>query len=309
MSTNTSNSQQEANLLEEDNDARSAEEFNNAILLESHEQDTGTHHDSPPKYEGQLHDELDIIPEEEEEPQMNKQIDPADQDTLVFTSKVSDEEPFNTAIDNTSDDPTIIMGKPVTTAFISDQVRIPTEKVDCLKVTSQLQEFLNHFPPKSVEKAFEQIYQTLQVLDKYLMDNPQQHQYCMSPDSEYITLISYTTNLEINLCNFPAVWAVLSILLDTKSNNLQYVQNLQQVVNNYYETCTMETLSQLEQQVSKILNVMYDSVTKQNFDRVSDDVDRVSGAVDNDFDKIDTESIKMPYDNVNDITTGTMKYE
>ena len=54
---------------------------------------------------------------------------------------------------------------------------------------------------------------------------------------------------------------------------------------------------------------MYDSVTKQNFDRVSDDVDRVSGAVDNDFDKIDTDSIKMPYDNDNNITTGSMKYE
>ena len=47
---------------------------------------------------------------------------------------------------------------------------------------------------------------------------------------------------------------------------------------------------------------MYDSATKQNFDRVS-------GAVDNDFDKIDTDSIKMPYDNVNNITTCSMKYE
>ena len=242
MSTNTSNSQQEANFLEEDDDAGSAEGFNNPILPESHKQDTSAHHDSPPEYKGQLHDELDTIPEEEE-PQMNEQIDPADQDTLVFTSKESDEEPFNTAIDNTSDDSTIVMGKPVTTAFISDQVHIPTEKVGYLQVTSQLQEFLNHFPPKSAEKAFEQIYQILQVLDKYLMENPQQHQYCMSPDSEYITLISYTTNLKINLCNFPAVWAVLSILLDTKSNDLQYVQNLQQVVNNYYETCTMETMS------------------------------------------------------------------
>ena len=54
---------------------------------------------------------------------------------------------------------------------------------------------------------------------------------------------------------------------------------------------------------------MYDSVTKQNFDRVSDEVDRVSGAVDNDFDKIDTDNIQMPYDNDNDTTTGNMKYE
>ena len=201
------------------------------------------------------------------------------------------------------------MGKPVTTAFISDQVRIPTVKVGCLQVTSQLQEFLNHFPPKSVEKAFEQIYKILQVLDKYLIDNLQQHQYCMSPYSEYITLISYATKLEIDLCNFPAIWVVLSILLDTKSNDLQYVQNLQQVVNNYCNTHTTEAMRRLEQQASEISEVMYDSVTKQNFDGVSDDVDRVSGAVDNDFDKNNTDSIKMPYDSVNDITTCAMNYE
>ena len=141
MPANTSKSQQEANFLEEDDDAGSAEEVNNPITPESHQQDTGTHHNSPSECKGQLHDELDTIPEEEEEPQMNEQPDPADQDTLVFTSEESKEEPFNTAIDNTSDDSTIVMGKPVTTAFIADQVHIPTEKVGCLQVTSQLQEF------------------------------------------------------------------------------------------------------------------------------------------------------------------------
>ena len=151
------------------------------------------------------------------------------------------------------------------------------------------------------------IYEKLQVLDKYLVDNPKQHQYCISPDSEYITLILYATKLEIDLCNFPAIWLVLSILLDTKSKDLQYVQNLQQVVDDYYNTHTIEAMTQLEQQASKILDVMYDSVTKQNFDSISDDVDRVSDAVDNNFDKIDTGSIKLTYDNANDITIGSMK--
>ena len=245
MSTNKSNSQQEANFVDEDNDTSSDEEANNPITLESHEQDTSAHYDSPPEHKSQPHDELDTIQEEEEEPQMKEQPDPADADTLVFTSKESEEEPFNTAIDNTSDDPTIVMGKPVTTAFISDQVRIPTEKVGCLQVTSQLQEFLNHFPPELIEKAFEQIYQILQVLEKYLINNLQQHQYCISPDCEYISLISYAIKLEINLCNFLAIWAVLSILLDTKSNDLQYVQNLQQVVNNYYDTHPREAMRRL----------------------------------------------------------------
>ena len=63
---------------------------------------------------------------------MEVQPDPTDQDTLVFTSDESEEEPFNTAINTTSDDSTIVMGKPVTTAFISDQVQIPTENIGCL---------------------------------------------------------------------------------------------------------------------------------------------------------------------------------
>ena len=141
----------------------------------------------------------------------------------MLESEESEEEPFNTTIDTTSDDSAITMGKPVTTAFIPDQVQIPTEKVGFLQITSQLQEFLDQYPPKSTEKAFEHIYQILQVLDKYLVDDPKQHQHCMSPDSEYITLITDATTLKIYLCNFPAIWAVLSILLDAKSNDLQYV--------------------------------------------------------------------------------------
>ena len=147
------------------------------------------------------------------------------------------------------------------------------------------------------------------MLDAYLIDNPQQHQYCMSPDSKYISLITYATKLEIDLCNFPAIWAVLSILLDTKSNELQYVKTLQQVVNDYYEKCPMDIMRRLEQQTAEILDIMYDSVTNQNFDRVSDDVDGISGAVDNDSDKIDTDYIQMAYDNDNDNATGQMKGE
>ena len=54
---------------------------------------------------------------------------------------------------------------------------------------------------------------------------------------------------------------------------------------------------------------MYDSVTNQNFDRVSGDVDSISGVVDNDSDMIDTDYIQMPYDNDNDNATGQMKSE
>ena len=101
----------------------------------------------------------------------------------------------------------------------------------------------------------------------------------MSPDSEYTSLIMYATKLEIDLCNFPAIWAVLSILLDTKSNELQYIKTLQQVVDDYYEKCPMEVMRRLEQQTS----------------------------VDNDSDKTGIDNIQMPYDNDN--ATGQRKYE
>ena len=98
------------------------------------------------------------------------------------------------------------------------------------------------------------------MLDAYLINNPQQHPYCMSPDSEYISLIMYATKLEIDLCNFPAIWAVLSILLDTQSNELQYVKNLQQVVDDYYDKCPTKVMRRLENQITDIMNVMYNSL-------------------------------------------------
>ena len=294
VATNTSSEQQKADFVEHDE----------GKVLESNGQDTSENGAPNAECDILYHDELETILEEEEEeeededPQMVEKQDVDDLDTIAYTPEESEEEPFNMAINDTSEDPTIVMGKLVTTAFVSDDVCIPTEKVGCLQVTSQLQEFLNHFPPESKEKAFEQIYQILQVLDAYLIDNSQQHLYCMSPDSEYISLIMYTTKLEIDLCNFLAIWAVLSILLDTQSNELQYVKNLQQVVDDYYDKHPTVVMSRLEHQITDIMNAMYDSVTNDNFDSISDYTDRVSGAVDNDYDRNDND--EMPYDNDND---------
>ena len=120
----------------------------------------------------------------------------------------------------------------------------------------------------------------------------------MSPDSEYISLIMYATKLEIDLGNFPAIWAVLSILLDTQSNKLQYIKNLQQIVNDYYDKHPTEVMSRLEDQITDIMNEMYDSVTNDNFDSISDYTDRVSGVVDNDDDRNDND--QMPYDTDDD---------
>ena len=124
----------------------------------------------------------------------------------------------------------------------------------------------------------------------------------MSPDSEYITLIMHATTLEIDLCNFLAIWVVLSILLDTKSNELQYVQCLQQVVNDYYNTHAQEVMIKLEQRASTILDIMYDSMTKHKFDSISD-------AVDSNLDKVDTNNIELTYDNARDTNTGSTNYD
>ena len=147
------------------------------------------------------------------------------------------------------------------------------------------------------------------MLDKYLVENPKQHQNCISPDSEYITLFVYAITLGIDLCNFLAIWAVLSILLDTMSNDLQYVQCLQQVFHNYYMTQTQEAMIKLEQKAMRIQDIMHDSITKHNFDRVSGAADRVSGAVDRDLDKVNTNSIKLTFDNDSDTNTGSTKHD
>ena len=152
MSTNTLPFPQEDNYLEEDD--VNIDNASKPTIPESHEQDTGLHHINYSNCQTHLQDDLATIPEEEEE---EEHVDSAEQDTLVFNSGESDEEPFNTAIDITSDDSAITMGKPVTAAFISDLVQIPTEQVGFLQVTSQLQEFLDQYPPKLTEKAFEQV--------------------------------------------------------------------------------------------------------------------------------------------------------
>ena len=179
------------------------ENYNISELLDN---DTGKKTQENIEQYIQYKDELETIPEESnEEFPVSMQGDGDDGDTIPYIQGDSEEEQFNTAIYDTSDDPMIIMGKPLTTAFVSANVRIPTEKVGCLQVTNQLREFLIHFPPDSKEKAFEQIYEILQVLNTYLIDNPKQHIHCMSPDNEYVSLIMYAITIEIDLCNFQAI--------------------------------------------------------------------------------------------------------
>ena len=83
MATNTSSPQQEANFLEEDNDAYSDKEADNANVPESNGQDTGVYYGSSTEDNIQPQDKLETIPEEEE-PQTEEKQDIANQDTVVF---------------------------------------------------------------------------------------------------------------------------------------------------------------------------------------------------------------------------------
>ena len=87
----------------------------------------------------QYHDDLETILEEnEEEPPTTVQDDVDEADTIPYAPEESDDEQFNTAINDTSKDLTIVMGKQITTTFVSVDVHVPTEKVGCSHVTSQL---------------------------------------------------------------------------------------------------------------------------------------------------------------------------
>ena len=124
-------------------------------ILELIDHDTGKKSEINIEHYIRYNDELEMIPEESDEDlPVTVQGDGDKVDTIPYIPGDSEDEQLNMAIDDTSEDLMIVMGKPLTTAFVSANVRIPTEKVGCLQVTYQLREFLNHFPPESREKSF-----------------------------------------------------------------------------------------------------------------------------------------------------------
>ena len=120
VATNTSSQQQKPNFVEHDEEK----------VLESNGNDTGENGAQNAEHDIQYYDDLEMIPEENEEeededPQMAAKQEVDDSDTIAYNPEELEEEPFNMTIGDTSEDPTIFMGKPVTTAFVSDDVCIP----------------------------------------------------------------------------------------------------------------------------------------------------------------------------------------
>ena len=175
----------------------------------------------------------------------------------------------HTANDSVTEATSTQPGQSLTVFPPTDDVTIPAEKVGCIFVTSHLQKFLEEYPPPSDKQAFLDVYHMLSLLDKYLYDNLKQHTHCMSPDNEYVALLKYAIRLNVDLSTFPTLWAVLSILLDTQDDNLEYVKFLQEEYNRYYADKSRKYMVNLETKSIEIQNCMHDSVT-HDFDRVSD---------------------------------------
>ena len=120
MATNTVNPQQMAHVAEMTKDNIPELVYN----------DTGEVSDNYTEQYIQYNEGLEMIPEESDDDLLITAQGDGDQgDTIPYIQGDSEDEQFNTAIDDTSDDPMIVMGKPLTTTFISANVHVPTEQV------------------------------------------------------------------------------------------------------------------------------------------------------------------------------------
>ena len=125
MATNTINHQQLVDSAELGKDD----------IPELVDNDTGKQSEKNIEQYIRYNEELETIPEESEEDLLvTAQGDGDEVDTIPYVQGDSEDEQFNTAIDDTSDDPMIVMGKSLTTAFVSANVRVPTEKVGVYKL-------------------------------------------------------------------------------------------------------------------------------------------------------------------------------
>ena len=106
MATNTVNHQQIADVAEMGKDD----------IPELVDNDTSEKSDNNMEQYIQYNDGLETIPEESDEDlPVTAQGDSDEGDTIPYIQGDSEDEQFNTAIDDTSDDPMIVMGKPLTT--------------------------------------------------------------------------------------------------------------------------------------------------------------------------------------------------
>ena len=155
-------------------------------------------------------------------------------------SRVSQDDNYQTAIDENEQDDTIQFSNLVTQPFLSRSVRVPIIEVGCLNFTQMLQDYLRAYPPPSHANAYLQIQQIW--LDVYLSKYPAQYINCMTSDSEFIAFINHAIHLALDLMVYPNIWAVLLILLETQDVNTSYVQTMHGYYNRSYDIRTQECM-------------------------------------------------------------------
>ena len=128
----------------------------------------------------------------------------------------------------------------------TDTVPTSIEEVSCPFITAQLHKSLEQLSSFSDKQAVLELYHMLSVLDQYLYDNPSQHTYCMSPNNEFVVLVKHTLQIYTDITEFPKIWAILSILLDTQDSTLQYVQYFQHAYNEYYKAKSHKQVRKIE---------------------------------------------------------------
>ena len=159
----------------------------------------------------------------------DSQVDEEQQDPDIpedQTLRASQDDNYQTAIDDDKQDDTIQFGNLVTQPFLSRSVRVPIMEVGCLSFTKMLQDYLRAYPPPSHADTYLQIHQMPQWLDMYLSKYPAQYINCMTSDSEFVAFINHAIQLALDLTTYPNIWAVLLILLETQYVNASYMQTM-----------------------------------------------------------------------------------
>ena len=88
------------------------------------------------------------------------------------TLRASQENNYQTAINDDKENDTIQFGNPVTQPFLPRSVRVPTTEVGCLRFTQMLQDYLHAYLPHTQADAYSQIQGMAQHLDVYLSKYP-----------------------------------------------------------------------------------------------------------------------------------------
>ena len=210
----------------------------NTLQLESPKmEDTGVQQADPTNVQTQDVEEnakLADVETSEQQAQVtntDSQVDEKPEIPEDQASRASQDDNYQTTIDEDVQDDTIQFGNLVTQPFLSTSVRVPIIEVGCLSFTQMLQDYLRAYPPLSHAVAYLQIQQMAQQLDVYLSKYPAQYINYMTSDSEFIAFINHAIQLALDLMIYPNIWAVLLILLETQDVNASYMQTMHDYYN------------------------------------------------------------------------------